>query len=353
MLNLRMLSPEAYQAEANFVNLGEEEFNFLKKAISKSSRNRSRICAHRSSDEELHEMFVIYGNETYVRPNKHFGKDESVFVVEGRCDVIFFDDDGSISRKIELGEESSGLPYYCRIPREIFHTVVIHSEKLVLFEATSGPFDPSDTYYADWSPQEGDESAITIFRNELADCEAENSSTNSSNNRYRKLNEFVYEETDNVSYISTEQHEFLKSKMQEKTLDRVRICNHLNPNERLHEMIMLFSQETFVTPSLHIDKEESLFILEGEGRYVFFDNLGNITNVVPLSADKEKGNRYCRVPANTYHMLLVDSPTILVKETTSGPFKKDATIFPDWAPNPDDISEKEEFLINLEANIRS
>lgn len=353
MLNLKMLSPEAYQAEAQFVNLGKEEFSFLKGAVKKSTRNRTRICTHKNTDEALHEMFVIYGNETYVRPNKHFGKDESVFVVEGRCDVSFFDDAGNILRKIALGDQHSGMPYYCRIPREIFHTVVIHSDELVLFEATSGPFDPDDTYYADWSPEEGDHEGIKTFRQRLAGCEAEKPSRSIVDDNFEKLNDYVYSETDNISYLSPEHHLFLADKMKKKNLDRVRICNHLNSNEHLHEMLMLFSRETFVTPSLHIDKEESLFVLEGEGRYVFFDEKGDITNVVPLSTDRKNANRYCRVPANTYHMLIVDSPTILVKETTSGPFEKESTIFPYWAPDSDDEKLQKKFIVDVEARLSS
>ncbi|XDZ69369.1 WbuC family cupin fold metalloprotein [Alphaproteobacteria bacterium LSUCC0226] len=351
MLNLRMLSPEAHQAEEPLVSLCADEFDFLKNAITKSSRNRSRICTHKNTDEALHEMFVIYGNETYVRPNKHFDKDESVLVVEGRCDVCFFDNNGRVLRKISLGDQSSGLPYYCRIPKEIYHTVVIHSQKLVLFEATSGPFDPADTHYAEWSPEEGDKEGIKKFQSSLAKFKAEDHSSINLESKYKRLNDFVYLETDKISYLSKAQHAFLANKMTEKHLDRVRICNHLNPRERLHEMLMLFSKDTFVTPSLHIDKEESLFILDGEGRYVFFDNMGKVTDVIHLSLDKLKGKNYCRVPANTHHMLIVDSPTMLVKETTSGPFEKEATIFPEWAPDPNCIQSQKKFLANIEERI--
>lgn len=353
MLNLKMLSPEAYQAEDPIVTLGSDELIFLKAAMNKSSRNRSRICAHKNTDEVLHEMFVVYGSETYVRPNKHYGKDESVFVVEGKCDVCFFDDQGKILRKITLSDEGSGNPYYCRIPSEIFHTVVIRSKKLVLFEATSGPFDPNDTYYADWSPEEGDFEGIESFKSRLADFEAEDHSNINLECNYEKLNDFVYSERERISYLSGEHHAFLAQKMKEKQLDRVRICNHLNPHERLHEMLMLFSQHTFVTPSLHIDKEESLFVLEGEGRYVFFDNVGNVKDVIPLSAQNEKSKKYCRVPENSFHMLIVDSPTILVKETTSGPFNKEATIFPNWAPAFNDIEAQKKFLAEIKAKIGS
>ena len=127
MQNLTMMSPEAYQAHGIPINLSISDLGFLKSAILKSTRNRSRICVHEDSNEKLHEMFVIYGKETYVRPNRHFGKDESIFVLEGACDVYFFDLDGLITEMVELDASDPKAAYFCRIPKEIYHTVVIKS----------------------------------------------------------------------------------------------------------------------------------------------------------------------------------------------------------------------------------
>lgn len=353
MNDLTMLSPEAYQAENQIKKFGQDSIEFLKKAILKSNRNRSRICSHPSTDEELHEMFVIYGKDTYVRPNKHFGKDESIFVLEGSCDVCFFSDTGDIIKKISLGEEKSGLPYYCRIPKEIFHTVVINSEFLVLFEATSGPFDPLDTFYANWSPEETDFQGISRFREIISNHDRISDAQTEISDRYDFINEKVYFETEEISYLSATHGEFLKEKLNEGNLDRIRICNHVTPNEKLHEMLMLFSRDTFVTPSMHIDREESLLILDGEARYIFFDKDGSVTNVVPLSNNPLKGFYYCRVPKNTFHMLVVDSPYVLVKETATGPFDKSSTIFPNWVQNLSCKINENEFLEKIEKQIRN
>ena len=53
-------------------------------------------------------------------------------------------------------------------------TVVINSDQVILFEATSGPFDPEDTYYADWSPQEGQAEEIATLRQELVEFKLRN-----------------------------------------------------------------------------------------------------------------------------------------------------------------------------------
>ena len=41
---------------------------------------------------------------------------------------------------------------------------------------------------------------------------------------------------------------------------------------------------------------------------------------------------YYRMSSNTYHMLLVRSETFVFHEATEGPFIKNDTIFPEWAP---------------------
>ena len=115
---------------------------------------------------------------------------------------------------------------------------------------------------------------------------------------------------------------------------------------------MLFSNKTFVRPSMHINKEESLFILEGSGRYVFFDNSGKVTEVVQLNPSLGPNKCYCRVPKNTYHMLIVDTELMLVKETTSGPFSRDDTVFADWAPDVKTIDSASEFMQQVEKSIQ-
>lgn len=351
MNNLTEMSPEAYQAEGSPINLSVSDLSFLKTAITKSSRNRSRICTHNNANEKLHEMFVIYGNETYVRPNRHFGKDESVFVLEGACDIYFFDLEGGVTDVIELDASNSKSPYYCRIPKEIYHTVVIKSAQVVLFEATSGPFEPTDTYYADWSPMEGDQQGIKKFQEFLEEKKGSIRTILNAPDRYVKLSNQVFSTEKVISWLSTEDHLFLNKQLDEFHLDRVRICNHINPNEKLHEMLMLFSNSTFVRPSMHIDKEESLFIIEGSGRYVFFDDLGSVKDVVKLNGPSGLNKCYCRIPKNTYHMLIVDSETMLVKETTTGPFSKDDTVFPDWAPDIKLSKDAHIFLNQVEKEI--
>jgi len=139
----------------------------LKEAAAENERRRIRLCAHRSIDDRLHEMVIVHTNATYVRPHKHLGKSESFHVIEGRADVVVFDDEGGVTRVIRMGTFGSGQPFYSRIDEPLFHTLLIRSDVLVFHETTSGPFRRADTVFAPWAPDEGDAAAVTRYLAEL------------------------------------------------------------------------------------------------------------------------------------------------------------------------------------------
>jgi cupin fold WbuC family metalloprotein len=358
MLNLKMKTTETYEATDAVVHVSQAELDFLAEAIHRSPRKRTRICTHKSVAERLHEMFVIYGQETYVRPNRHFGKDESVFVLEGRADFVFFDEQGEITQVVRMGDHSTGLAYYCRVPAGVFHTILIRSERILLFEGTPGPFDPSDTAYADWAPAEADAKGVAAYREDLDRRLPAFPSRSLVQGDgpdvpgLKTLNAQVLAAIEPVVPLGTEENEFLKERLRRDHLDRIRICCHRTIADRLHEMLMVFSGDTYIRPSLHVDKEESLLLLEGFATYFFFDNHGNVTNHVALGPVHSGRSFYCRIPANTYHCLVVESEVIVAKETTSGPFTREDTRFAPWAPDGKDGGAVAKYLGTLRKTLR-
>ncbi|MFM8290492.1 MAG: WbuC family cupin fold metalloprotein [Planctomycetia bacterium] len=352
MLTLAMKSTECYETEDKIPRVGAEELAFLGSAIDKSPRRRSRICTHRSVQERLHEMFVIYSDRTFVRPNKHIGKDESVFVIRGRADFLFFDEAGNVTQVVEMGDAASGKAYYCRVPEGVFHTIIMRSPEVVLFEGTPGPFNPAETVYADWGPQEEDVDGVAHYR-EWMDAEVA---------RHRQsgprrligldaIGPLVLVATDRVVPLSATENSCLVERRRREQLDRLRICVHKTGEDRLHEMLMTFAGSSYIRPSMHVDKEESLYFLEGLATYVFFDDAGEITATVKLGPEGSGRDFYCRIPANTWHALVVESPDVLVKETTSGPFRRSDTIFPAWAPDGTDRTAVDRYLADLRSRI--
>jgi cupin fold WbuC family metalloprotein len=352
MLTLEMKSTEAYDAKDPVVHMTQEELDFLSQAINKSPRRRSRICAHRSTQERLHEMFVIYSNATFVRPNKHIGKDESVFVIRGEADFLFFDDKGNVTEVVEMGDMASGKAYYVRVPQGVYHTIIMRSPEIVLFEGTPGPFNPAETEYAEWGPLESDVEGVAKYR---AWMDGEVKKHHHDGPRklidLDVLGPLVLVAKKPVVPLSIVENKYLQEKRRNENLDRLRICVHKTGDDRLHEMLMTFAGTTYVRPSLHVDKEESLFILDGFGTYVFFDEQGNITKAVKLGPLGSGRSYYCRIPANTYHSLVVESDEILVKETTSGPFSRADTVFASWSPDGSDPAAVQNYLKTLRAAI--
>jgi len=46
-----------------------------------------------------------------------------------------------------MGELASGYPFYYRLADPVFHTLKIHSDFLVFYEATTGPFVKASTVF--------------------------------------------------------------------------------------------------------------------------------------------------------------------------------------------------------------
>lgn len=164
---MKQLSEEVYVIDEPIAHFGPSGIQFLKEHVYKTQRKRVRVCMHKDIEDKLHEMFVCYIKETYVRPNKHT-KDESLHIIHGAADFIFFDDQGGITDVVPLGDYASGRNFYCRVPESIYHTFVIKSDIIVIHESIPGPFRREDTLFASWAPEESDLPAVDQFMENLA-----------------------------------------------------------------------------------------------------------------------------------------------------------------------------------------
>lgn len=167
-MSLRKVNDEVFYIEDPLVLMGGPEVQFLKEKIGGTQRRRIRLCAHASTEDAVHEMFVTLTKESYIRPHKHLNKSESFHVMEGSLDLVVFDEAGAVVNVIPLSDRSSGGSFYFRFTKPLYHTVHVASDLVVFHETTSGPFKKSDTIFAPWSPDEGDAAAREIFMKELA-----------------------------------------------------------------------------------------------------------------------------------------------------------------------------------------
>jgi cupin fold WbuC family metalloprotein len=167
-MRLRELTSEVWVADEPLVQVSPQEIALLKERIPLTPRGRIRLCAHGGDQDALHEMFLALARDTYIRPHKHPGKCESLHVIEGVADLVIFDEDGNVRQVVPLGDPRSGRPFYYRLSQPWFHTLLIHSDVLVVHETTNGPFRAGETVLAPWAPAEG-EPAVSGFRSKLAE----------------------------------------------------------------------------------------------------------------------------------------------------------------------------------------
>ena len=142
----------------------------FKDMAAQTQRRRLRLCTHTGPEDALQEMLIVASAETYIRPHRHFMRPESLHVIEGEADAVFFSEDGRIDRVARLAPYGAGGAFYYRIDAPLYHTLSLRSPWLVFIEAALGPFRPERTEFAPWSPAENESEAVHRF------CEALNRS---------------------------------------------------------------------------------------------------------------------------------------------------------------------------------
>ena len=169
-MQFKELNSEVLVANGALTQVGRADIELLKKKAAENPRRRSRICAHRGNEDRIHEMLIVLAADCYIRPHKHFGKSESLHLIEGSASAVFFDDAGAVTEVVPLGDYPSRHPFYYRLEVPRFHTLLIHSAFLVFHETTNGPFNRADTAFASWSPEETDLAGRQLFMKHLAEA---------------------------------------------------------------------------------------------------------------------------------------------------------------------------------------
>ncbi|WP_443645050.1 WbuC family cupin fold metalloprotein [Candidatus Ponderosibacter sp. Uisw_141_02] len=164
-IKFKQINESVFQSNLDVFILSDLDVNFLKDQALSSANKRCRICLHQKPTDLLHEMIIALHRDTLVRPHKHHAKTESFHMIEGKLDVVLFNDCGTICEIISLSSEGLGSPSYYRLNSKLFHTVLVQSEFAVFQEVTNGPFEQQDTEFACFSPS--DEEGLSQYLREL------------------------------------------------------------------------------------------------------------------------------------------------------------------------------------------
>lgn len=152
-LPLNKINDEVFIASDEIVHFDSRAVDFIRECALQNIRGRARICTHKEPTDSIHEMLIGIRSDSYIRPHRHENKVESFHLVDGAADIVILNEDGDILDVIEFGPDQD---FYYRLDISRYHTLVIHSPVLVIHEITNGPFDPTQTDFASFSPPEGD-----------------------------------------------------------------------------------------------------------------------------------------------------------------------------------------------------
>ena len=163
---------------------------------------------------------------------------------------------------------------------------------------------------------------------------------------FKQSDEVLYAIGDFVCLSKNDLLELKKLSYKNKR-QRIRFCAHKNTSEDLHEMFIVHTRECYVRPHYHINKPESLHVVEGQADLLIFNKIGEIKKVIKLSNNSNKGIVFYRIKEDIIHMIIIKSKYFIFHEVTKGPFKLENTRFPNWAPEGNLISDNS-FINNLE-----
>ena len=171
--------------------------------------------------------------------------------------------------------------------------------------------------------------------------------------KFKKINNEVFYTEKLVTEINGNDLTFLKKNVKNTQKNRIRICTHLNEEESLQEMFIVLSKESYIRPHKHINKAESMIVLQGDVDYVTFDSRGKIEEVISMSDVNSAKPFYQSIRSEIFHTLLIRSEWLVFLEITEGPFNKGDTIFAEWSPEDINLKEVAHFVENLNLSIRN
>jgi cupin fold WbuC family metalloprotein len=157
--------------------------------------------------------------------------------------------------------------------------------------------------------------------------------------------------TDAILVVDAGDVTALKGAAEDNSRRRIRLCAHHSIDDRLHEMLIVHTNHTYVRPHKHVGKSESFHIVEGDVDVVVFDDGGGVTEVIRMGAFASGRPFYYRIAEPLFHTLLIRSDVLVFHETTSGPFRRADTVFAPWAPEDGDTAAVRRYLAGLEARL--
>ena len=169
--------------------------------------------------------------------------------------------------------------------------------------------------------------------------------------RVNRINNEVLFTQEPLLNLGPEEIQVLKEQAKENPRQRIRLCAHRDPSDRLHEMFIVHGKDAYIRPHKHLNKIESAHVIEGLVDLIIFDADGKIAEVLSLG-DHASGRRfYHRIDEPAYHTLLIRSDVLVFHEVTNGPFQKSDNVMAPWSPDESNSETVNEYLQVLNRSV--
>ena len=296
-----------------------------------SSRRRHRYCFHQNPTVDLHDIIICYDSQSYIPPNKHVGKVESLLVLDGEIEFYLFNDNGQVYDYRKLSSSDAACPFYLRVPSNTWHGLrALGTKPCIIKETIAGPYDTSSLQWATFAPSEThDNEAGHSWYDEISEQCKKSGICPPKDEIYEQTNESVFRSSRQLVTVSLHQLEPIVYAAEHSPLKRARLCCHQGPNEKLQEMFIALAAGVNIEESVHLRKDESLTVINGQGRYLFPNEDRSVREEVNLSGFSNtsslEGSFFTRINRYVPHKILVEHSTLLIHEATNGPFVKSDT----------------------------
>ena len=128
---------------------------------------------------------------------------------------------------------------------------------------------------------------------------------------------------------------------------KYRTCIHKSEKDNVHEMLIVHTSGTYVRPHKHRINGESLQFIEGVGTAIIFNDDGSIKQAFKVGDPSSDNTFYYSMKKGFFHTLIIESEFLVFKETTKGPFIRENTIYPNWAPDGSNEEEIKAYISNI------
>lgn len=105
-----------------------------------SPRLRMNYNLHQSLEDSVQRMFNAIEPGSVIPIARHPESNETLILLQGRLQVLIFDDNREIVEDVILDKEIGNIGYH--IPKGTWHTVRSLESGTVLFETREGPYRP-------------------------------------------------------------------------------------------------------------------------------------------------------------------------------------------------------------------